>query len=319
MTLIRITATDVKAAAERIAGQVRALSVVAADTEPFAPAGQIWFACEYLQHTGSFKPRGQLNRLLVAVERGELTPRGVVIASGGNAALAATWAAGRVGVPATVFVPEAAPAVKVTRLRALGATVTLHGRDVGEALVAAEAHARETGALLLHPYDQPEVCAGAGTLALELLDRVGAVDTILVAVGGGGLLAGIAAVTEAYGDGDRHVIAVEPTGAPALHAALAAGRPVDVTNDSVAADSLGAPRVGEIAFDVATRTGAGSLLVPDEAVVRARAYLWEHYRIVVEHGPATALAPLTSGVYRPRPGERIAVILSGANTDVRSL
>jgi threonine dehydratase len=306
-----ITATDVKAAAERIAGQTRPLTVAAADAAPFAPAGTVWFACEYLQHTGSFKARGQLNRLLVAVERDELTPRGVVIASGGNAALAAAWAAARVGVPATVFVPEAAPAVKVARLRALGATVMLHGDSVGEALAAAEAYAGEAGALYLHPYDQPEVAAGAGTLARELLDRVGAVDTILVAVGGGGLFAGLAAATADA----AHVIAVEPAGAPALHAALAAGRPVEVTNASIAADSLGAPRAGDIALDVALRTRAGSLLVPDEAIIDARAYLWAHYRIVVEHGPATALAPLTSGAYRPRPGERIAVILSGANTD----
>jgi threonine dehydratase len=176
--------------------------------------------------------------------------------------------------------------------------------------------AAEVGALFCHPYDQPEICAGQGTLGLELLEQTGGeLDTVLVAVGGGGLMAGIAAATE----GQTRVVAVEPVTIPTLHAALAAGRPVDVDVCGVAADSLGATRVGDIAFAVAQRTGVQSVLVNDADIVAARQLLWDRYRLAVEAGGATAFAALLAGAYQPSEAERIAVILCGANTDPATL
>jgi threonine dehydratase len=277
--------------------------------------GEVVVKLEQLQHTGSFKARGALNRVLAAGERGELGPAGVVAASGGNAGLAVAYAAARDGVPARVFVPATAPAVKVARLRELGAEVVAVGERYADAYEAATADAEATGALFCHAYDQPEVCAGQGTLALELLEQAGAVDTVLVAVGGGGLMAGVAAALE----GRARVVGVEPRTVPTFAAALAAGRPVDVPVSGVAADSLGATRLGAIAWDVARRTGAGSVLVDDDDVVAARRLLWERHRLVVEHGAATVVAALRSGAYAPADGERVALVLCGANTSPADL
>jgi threonine dehydratase len=219
-------------------------------------------------------------------------------------------------VPATVFVPENAPAVKVDKLRAYGARVVLHGSEYAAAYEAAIEHADQVGAVYCHAYDQPEIAAGAGTIGLEILDDLaGDVDTILVAVGGGGLMAGVAAATE----GAAKVVGVEPTNIPTLHSALAAGRPTDVGVSGMAADSLGARRIGDIAYAVATRTGVQSVLVSDDDIVQARRHLWDSHRIVVEHGAAAALAALTSNAYRPAGGERVAVVLCGANTDPSTL
>jgi threonine dehydratase len=307
-----ITSADVDEAAARIAGRVRVTPLIEADREAFGPAGRVWLKLEQAQHTGSFKVRGAFNRILAAAERGALPAAGVVAASGGNAGLAVAYAAARQGVPARVFVPETAPAVKVARIREYGAEAVLTGRRYADAYEAAVKHAAEAGALLVHAYDQPEVCAGQGTIGRELLAQSGGeLDTVLVAVGGGGLLAGVAAATE----GRARVTGAEPAAIPTLHAALAAGRPVDVPVGGLAADSLGATRAGDIALAVAVRTGAGSVLVPDEAIAAARRYLWDRYRLVVEAGAAAPLAALLAGAYRPRPGERIAVVLSGANTD----
>jgi threonine dehydratase len=278
--------------------------------------GQVWLKCEFMQHTGTFKARGALNRILTAKERGELRGGvGVVVASGGNAGLANAYAAKQLGVPATVFVPEAAPAVKVAKLKAIGATVVQGGAEYAAAYQAAVAHAEETGAVYCHAYDQPEIVAGAGTVGLELLEQVPDVDTVLVAVGGGGLMAGVAAAVE----GAAKVVAVEPETAPTLHVALAAGVPVVVAVSGVAADSLGARRVGGIGFSVAVRCGVESVLVSDADIVAARSALWNDYRIVVEHGAAAAYAALTSGAYVPGTNERVAVILCGANTDPTTL
>jgi threonine dehydratase len=237
-----------------------------------------------------------------------------VVASGGNAGLANAYAAAAVGVPATVFVPTTAPAVKVARLRAYGATVVQAGSEYAEAYEAALEHATAAGAVYVHAYDQPEVTAGAGVCGAELLAQV-QVDTIVVAVGGGGLLAGIAAAAE----GVAKIVAVEPTSCPTLHTALASGRPVDVTVSGIAADSLGARRIGEIAYAVATRTGVQSVLVSDDDLIDARRRLWDEHRIVVEHGAAAAFAALTSGAYAPADGERVAILLCGANTDPSDL
>ncbi|MBE8525026.1 threonine/serine dehydratase [Amycolatopsis sp. H6(2020)] len=298
-----ISTADVERAAARIEGRVRRTPVLAADEG-------VWFKLEQLQHTGSFKARGAFNRIIAA---GVQT--GVVAASGGNAGLAVAYAAREFGLPARVYVPTTAPAVKVAKLRQLGAAVELVGEKYADAYDAAVKHAADSGELFCHAYDQPDICAGQGTLGLELLEQAGALDTILVAVGGGGLLAGVAAAVE----GRARVVGVEPRTIPTLHSALAAGEPVAVDVSGIAADSLGATRLGDIAFAVATRTNAGSVLVDDAAIVEARAALWDRYRLAVEPGGATAFAALLSGAYRPAPGERVAVLLCGANTDPATL
>jgi threonine dehydratase len=305
-----ITRADVDEAASRIAGLVRRTPVIKVDGGTFP--GQVWLKCEFMQHTGTFKARGAFNRVLACRERGELKEDvGIVVASGGNAGLANAYAAARAGVPAHVFVPETAPAVKVKKLQESGAAVIQGGAEYAEAYDAAMAFAAETGAVYCHAYDQSEIAAGAGTVGSELLEQLGEVDTVLVAVGGGGLMAGIAAAVE----GLAKVVGAEPANAPTLHSALAAGEPVDVAVSGIAADSLGARRIGRIGFDVAVRTGVQSVLVSDDDIVAARSLLWAGYRIVVEHGAAAAYAALTSGAYLPAEGERVAVILCGANTD----
>ena len=276
----------------------------------------LWLKCEFLQHTGVFKTRGAFNRLLAARERGELdSSAGVVIASGGNAGLANAYAAATLGVRATVFVPETAPPVKVERNREYGAEVQHVGTEYAETFEAAIDFAKVRGALLSHAYDQLEIAARAGSLALERLEDEPGSQTIVVAVGGGGLYAGIAAAA-----GDKaQVVAVEPFSCPTLHAALDAGQPVDVSVSGVAADSLGARRVGEFSFGIASHVTPTSVLVSDEAIVAARRQLWRDYRIPAEHGAAAAFAGLSSGVYQPVEGERVAVVVCGANTDVRTL
>jgi len=309
-----VTRADIDQAERRTAGLLRRTPVMAAD--PGVAEGQLWLKCEFMQHTGTFKARGAFNRILASRERGELRADvGIVVASGGNAGLANAYAAKQLGVPATVFVPEAAPAVKVAKLKAIGATVVQGGAEYAAAYQAAVVHAEETGAVYCHAYDQPEIVAGAGTVGSELLDQVPDVDTVLVAVGGGGLMAGVAAAVE----GSAKVVAVEPGAAPTLHAALAAGKPVDVPVSGIAADSLGARRAGGIAFSVAVRCGVESVLVTDSDIVAARSALWNDYRIVVEHGAAAAYAALTTGAYVPARDERVAVILCGANTDPATL
>jgi threonine dehydratase len=306
-----ITSIDVEAARTRVRDRVRLTPLLALDGPP--SSCRVWLKLEFLQHTGTFKARGAFNRILAAQEQGALDPAvGVVVASGGNAGLANAYAARELGVPATVFVPTSAPAVKVEKLRTYGATVVLHGSEYAAAYEAAREHADRSGAIYCHAYDQPEIAAGAGTVGLELLEQLqGEVDTVIVAVGGGGLMAGVAAAIE----GRARVVGVEPETIPTLRAALDAGGPVDVSVSGVAADSLGARRLGQIAYEVAARTRVSSLLVTDRDIIAARHLLWDQYRIVVEHGAATALAALTSGTYQPDAQERIAVVLCGANTD----
>ncbi len=296
----------------RINGYVRRTPLLQVAT----PTGALWLKCEFLQHTGVFKARGAFNRLVAARDRGELDPSaGVVIASGGNAGLANAYAAATVGVKATVFVPETAPPVKIERIREYGADVRQVGSEYAEASEAAIDYAKVRGALLSHAYDQLEVAAGAGTLAEEMLEDEPSIETIVVAVGGGGLYAGIAAAAA----GRARVVTVEPETCPTLHTALNVGHPVDVSVSGVAADSLGARRIGEIAFSVASRLPPTSILVEEDAIVSARVQLWREYRIPAEHGAAAAYAALSSGVYQPAPGERVAVVVCGANTDVRTL
>ena len=311
---------EIEDAARRIAGHLRRTPVQAVDEgDPWLPAGG-WLKLELLQHTGTFKPRGAFNRILSAQERGELDPGvGIVVASGGNAGLANAYAAAAVGVPATVFVPTTSSPTKVRRLHEYGARVEQRGTEYADAHDAAMEHVAATGAVYCHAYDQPEIVAGAGTLGLELLEQVAGgrgagpheLDTVLVAVGGGGLMAGVATAVH----GTARVVAVEPEQAPTFHEALAAGRPVDVAVSGVAADSLGARRLGAIAWDVARRTDVTGVLVGDHAIVEARRQVWDRYRVVLEAGAAAPVAALLTGAFRPADGERVALVLCGANTD----
>lgn len=311
-----IATSEVRAAAARIAGRIRRTPVVRLEDGAFGSAGPGWLKLEQLQHAGSFKTRGMFNRILAAAERGALPPAGVVAASGGNAGLAVAYAARELGVPAEVFVPTTAPAVKVAKLAKLGARVVQVGAEYAEAYETAVAQVASTGALFCHAYDQADLVAGHGTLGLELLEQIpDGFDTVLVAVGGGGLMAGVAAALH----GTARVVAVEPETIPTLHAALAAGRPVDVKVSGIAADSLGARRVGDIAFATATDAGVRTVLVSDQAIIDARRRLWDDQRIVVEHGTAAAPAALASGAYRPAEGERVVVLLCGANTNPADL
>ncbi|WP_112247371.1 threonine/serine dehydratase [Kribbella monticola] len=303
-----VSRDEALAAARRIDGRVRRTPVL-----QVSPT--LAFKLELVQHVGSFKPRGAFNRLLSAKEEGALTGQGIVTASGGNAGLAAAYAARELGVPARIFVPQNAPAAKVARLHTLDADVVQVGNEYAEAHEAAVAASEESGALLLHAYDQPEVVAGQGTLGLELLEQVEGFDTVLVAVGGGGLIAGVATALEER----ARVIGVEPELAPTLHRALEAGEPVDVQVGGVAADSLGARRLGALAFEAARRYDLGSVLVAEDGIVAARNELWQDYRLAVEHGAAAAYAALTTGAYQPAPGERVVVIVCGANTDPATL
>jgi threonine dehydratase len=297
---------DVATAADRLGRRVRRTPTVVVDAEPFGHP--LALKLELLQHTGSFKARGMLNRLLAA----DRPPGGgVVAASGGNAGLAVAYAARELGLTARIVVPVSSPPVKVERLRALGAEVTQVGAFYSDAYAVAVRLAEETGAPLVHAYDQPEVAAGNGTLALELVEQVGPVDTVLVAVGGGGLVAGVAAALA----GRARVVGVEPERCPTLHAALAAGGPVDVEVGGIAADSLGARRLGDVCWAVAKETGLSSVLVPDQAVARARGRLWGQLRVLAEYGGAAALAALLTGGYLPERGERVAAVVCGGNTD----
>jgi threonine dehydratase len=308
---------DVKAAAARIDGRVRPLTLAPAGSEDRPGlGGRVTFALEYLQHTGSFKARGAANLAAAHVQDGSMSEAGVTIASGGNAGLACAWAARATGTRATVFLPATAPAFKVEKLRGYGADVRLEGTEYADALAASIGYAAETGALLSHAYDNPLIAAGAGTLAAEALAHCPDADTLMVAVGGGGLFAGVAA---AVADGGVRVVAVEPEHCRALNAALAAGGPVDVPVDSIAADSLGARRASAAAVRLGQGSNVRSVLVGDEEIVRARRRLWEEHRVVVEYGGATAYAALLSGAYRPADGEHVVVVLCGANTDPGSV
>jgi threonine dehydratase len=322
---------DIEDAARRIRGHVRRTPVQVVEAgDPWLPAGG-WLKLELLQHTGTFKPRGAFNRILSAQERGELDPAvGIVVASGGNAGLANAYAAKTIGVPAMVFVPTTSSPTKVRRLHEYGARVKQRGTEYANAYEAAMEHVAATGAVYCHAYDQPEIVAGAGTLGLELLEQLEkaagqraepvlpgrrGVDTVLVALGGGGLMAGVATALH----GAARVVAVEPDQAPTFHEALAAGQPVDVAVSGVAADSLGARRLGSIAWDVARRTEVTGVLVGDDAILDARRQVWDRYRVVLEPGAAAPVAALLTGAYRPAPGERVAVVLCGANTDPTDL
>jgi threonine dehydratase len=314
-TIPSISIEDVYAASQRIAPQIRRVVLAPMDIGAIGQP-RVELACEFWQHTGSFKARGAANLATFHQRNGTMPDAGIVIASGGNAGLACAWAARTTGTPATVFVPETVPRVKLSRLEAYGAKVQLTGSEYADALAGSIIYAQQTGALLSHAYDHPLIAAGAGTLALEMLEQDKEINTIVVAVGGGGLLAGTIAAVAGMG---VKVVAVEPVHCCALNSALQSGRPIDVRVDSIAADSLGARRVSRLAFELARSHGVTSVLVADNEIARTRQALWDDCRIVVELGGATALAALASGAYRPRREERVAAVLCGANTDPSDL
>jgi threonine dehydratase len=299
---------DVAAAAERIAGLVRRTPVIDLDIEGRSVTAKL----ELLQHTGSFKPRGAFNRVLG--ESG-VPAAGLIAASGGNHGLAVAFVANALGHRAEIYVTEVTPEVKRSGIVALGADLVIGGRLYPEALAASLDRAAVTGALQIHAYDHPATVAGQGTMAMELDEQVDGVETVLIGVGGGGLAAGAVAW---FGERVK-VVAVEPEGSPALHHALAAGRPVDVAIDSIAADSLGAKVVGEAPFAAIQSGRVESVLVHDDAIRRAQRWLWDRVRLVVEPGGAAATAALLSGVYRPAPGERVVTVICGANADVSAI
>lgn len=272
---------------------------------------EVWLKLEHLQVSGSFKARGMLNRLLA----NPIPASGVIVASGGNAGIATAAAARRLGVRCEVFVPTVCSPAKQAKLRELGAQVVVGGEAYAQALEASIERQRRTGALVTHAYDQPEVVAGAGTLAREIEQDGGRPGSVLVSVGGGGLIAGIASWFER----EARVVALEPELAPTLHAARQAGSPVDVAVSGVAADSLGARRVGAIAWAVTQEHVADSLLLSDAAIREAQLTLWKEFKLAVEPAAALGLAALQTGAYRPAPDENVCLVLCGANLDPGTL
>ena len=300
---------EIEAAAERIAGRVRLTPVVELEVE----GAPVVLKLESLQHSGSFKARGAFNALLSQ----PVPEAGAIAASGGNHGAAVAFAARALGQRAEIFVPTISSPAKLQRIRDYGAEVVVTGADYAEAFAASRERAQASGALAVHAYDQPATLAGQGTVAREFCAQAPGLDTLLVAVGGGGLIGGMAAWCRAVGG--PKVVAVEPRTARALDAALEAGAPVDVEVSGIAADSLGARRVGELMFPIARQAVAAVALVDDEAIRGAQRHLWRELRVVAEPGGGAALAALLSGAYRPAAGERVGVLVCGANCDPGSV
>jgi threonine dehydratase len=305
---------DVSVTSDRIAEMerlirphIRHTPVMSVDMADFGqPQRAIDLKLEYLQHTGSFKARGAFANLMTR----PIPKAGVVAASGGNHGAAVAYAAMRLNAPATIFVPEVTSAAKVDRIRGYGARLVIGGERYADALAASEEFVAENGALAIHAFDQPETLIGQGTVGSEIEADLPDIDTLLVAVGGGGLIGGIAA----WFAGRIKVVAVEPEGSPTLWAALEAGQPVDAKAEGIAADSLAPRRVGTLMFPIAQAFVERSVLVADDDIRAAQRALWDKLRIVTEPGGAAAFAALLSGKYAPSPGERVAALICGANS-----
>ncbi|HMC62050.1 MAG TPA: threonine/serine dehydratase [Candidatus Solibacter sp.] len=292
---------------ELIRPYIRRTPVVDADGADFGLASiPLVFKLESLQHAGSFKTRGAFTNILMR----RVPPAGVVAASGGNHGAAVAYAAMKLRKPARIFVPSVASPAKMERIRGYGADLVVSGDRYAEALAASEEWVAQSGALAIHAYEQIETLLGQGTVGLEFQEQSSAFDSLLVAVGGGGLIGGIAA----WFAGRVKIVGVEPEAAPTLTRALEAGRPVDSEAGGIAADSLAPKRVGELMFPLAQRYVSRVVLVPDEAIQAAQAALWNVMRVVAEPGGAAAFAALLSGRYRPESGERVGVLVCGANT-----
>ncbi len=302
-----LTRAEVAAVAARIQPYLRCTPVVSLDRADFGlPAGPLTLKLEQLQHSGSFKARGAFANMLLR----DVPAAGVAAASGGNHGAAVAYAAGVLGVPARIFVPEVSSAAKISRIRGYGADLVVEGATYSDALAVSQQWVASSGAMPVHAFNQAETVLGAGTLGLELLRQAPDITTVLAGIGGGGLLSGMATAC----DGGIRVVGVEPEGAPTMTEALAAGRPVDAATGSVAVDSLAPRRVGELTFSVVSARAHSVVLVSDEAILQAQQALWDKLRVVGEPGGCAALAALLSGRYVPEPDERVAVVVSGANT-----
>jgi threonine dehydratase len=302
-----IDRAGIAATAAVIAPHLRVTPVVAVNGRDFGlSAFPLALKLEQLQHSGSFKARGAFANLLLR----DVPASGVVAASGGNHGVAVAYAARCLGVPAKIFVPTVSSPAKIRRIREYGADLVVAGERYADALAASESWVARTGALPVHAFDQVETLLGQGTIGMELAAQVPALDTVLVAVGGGGLIGGLAA----WYAGTVKLVGVEPQGAPTLTEALRAGRPVDAETGSIAADSLAPRRVGALMFPIAQAHVHEVVLVSDAAIQRAQDALWESLRLVAEPGAAAPLAALLDGGYAPATGERVAVVISGGNT-----
>lgn len=307
-----LTQDDIRAAARRIRGRIRRTPVFRFEPGELGIPARVTLKLELMQVTGSFKPRGAFNTLLSAPERPEA---GVIAASGGNHGLAVAHAAKALRLPAEIFVPETTPEMKRQRIQAAGATLVVGGASYDEARAASEARAAETGAMLIHAYDQQTVLAGQGTVAMEFDQDAPELTHVLVAVGGGGLYGGVASW---FGD-MAEVIPVEPERCPTLSMAMMLGGPTAAPVGGIAADSLGAKRIGTLAFGVAQDYGGQVVTVSDDAIRAAQRKLWDLMRLVAEPGGATALAALLSGNWQAPPDAHVGVIVCGANCDPGSV
>lgn len=297
---------DPVGARQRIASWVRTTPTMSSGDGALGLDFSVTLKLECLQHAGSFKVRGGFNSVLAS----DVPAAGLIAASGGNHGLAVAHVARSLGLAAEIFVPRASSPVKVSRIRELGAKVHVVGALYDDARRASVERAAESGALDIHPYDAPLTVSGQATVGLELMEQVPGLDTVLVAIGGGGLVAGLAS---ALPDSVK-IVGVEPENSACFRAAIEAATPVDVEIDSVAADSLGAKRIGSIAWEIAHRR-VESVVVSDADIRDARQRIWADVRLAVEMGGATAMAALTSSRYVPGAGERVAVVLCGSNTD----
>jgi len=286
---------------------VRRTPVVEVEARDFdLPLAALSFKLELLQHSGSFKARGAFANLLTR----EVPAAGVVAASGGNHGAAVAYAAHRLGVPARIYVPTVSSPAKIALIRSYGAELVVKGDRYADALSASEEWARSSGAMTIHAFDQPGALLGQATTALEWQQQAPDLDTVLVAVGGGGLIGGMAA----WYEGKTKLVGVEPEAAPTLTRALQAGRPVDAPAGGIAADSLAPRRVGELMFPLAQKYVERVVLVEDDAIRNAQQVLWNVLRVVAEPGGAAAFAALLSGKYQPGPEERVGVLVCGGNT-----
>lgn len=292
--------------AGQVAPYIRRTPVITVAGADFGvPVAQVRLKLELLQHSGSFKARGAFANLL----RRPVPPAGVVAASGGNHGAAVAYAAMVLGKPARIFVPSISAPMKIARIRSYGADLVVGGDRYADALAASEAWLTQSGAMAVHAYDQPETLLGQGGVGRELEEQEPDIETLLVAVGGGGLIGGIAA----WFAGRIRIVAVEPEAAPTLNMALKAGRPVEAPAGGIAADSLAPKQVGSLMFPLAQKYVVQSVLVPDDAIRAAQVALWDKLRLVAEPGGAAALAALLSGAYKPERNERVAVLVCGGN------
>jgi threonine dehydratase len=307
---VHITRETIRATEELIRPHIRRTPVIEVDGSDFGLTGvRLALKLELLQHAGSFKARGAFANLLTRI----VPPAGVVAASGGNHGVAVAYAAQKLGKPATIFVPSVASPEKMERIRGFGARLEVIGDRYAEALAASEKFRTETGAMTVHAYDQVETLLGQGSVALEFEEQAPGLDSLLVAVGGGGLIGGVASW---YGRKIR-VIGIEPESAPTLTYALRAGKPVDSPAGGVAADSLAPKQVGQLMFPIAQKLVDSVILVSDDGIREAQSALWRTLRVLAEPGGAAAFAALLSGRYKPSAGERVGVLVCGGNLELK--